>query len=104
MTGANLFDLSPRTIDGRYPGKAVAMLAHMVFKVNLASGAGRACGCAPSGWRSRCCLLSSLHASLEQTHFAVLALGLGPSSKAPAPHHAAACARTPRSRARWRRA
>jgi hypothetical protein len=34
MCGANLFDLSPRNIDGRYPGKAVAMLAHMVFKVH----------------------------------------------------------------------
>ncbi|KAI8469151.1 MAG: hypothetical protein J3K34DRAFT_514240 [Monoraphidium minutum] len=33
MTGSNLFDLSPRNIDGRYPGKAAAMLAHMVFKV-----------------------------------------------------------------------
>lgn len=33
MAGANFFDLSPRTIDGRYPGKAVAMLAHLVFKV-----------------------------------------------------------------------
>lgn len=35
MTGANFFDLSPRNIDGRYPGKAVAMLCHMVFKVGL---------------------------------------------------------------------
>ncbi|GBF95030.1 hypothetical protein Rsub_07531 [Raphidocelis subcapitata] len=33
MTGANFFDLSPRNTDGRYPGKAAAMLAHMVFKV-----------------------------------------------------------------------
>lgn len=33
MTGANWFNLSPRNTHGRYPGKAVAMMAHMVFKV-----------------------------------------------------------------------
>jgi AAA+ superfamily predicted ATPase len=33
LTGANFFNLSPRHIDGHYPGKAVAMLLHMVFKV-----------------------------------------------------------------------
>lgn len=38
MSGANFFDLSPRVIDGRYPGKAVAMLAHLVFKVGPAPG------------------------------------------------------------------
>jgi AAA+ superfamily predicted ATPase len=33
MTGANFFDLSPRNTDGHYPGKAAAMMLHMVFKV-----------------------------------------------------------------------
>ena len=33
LTGSNFFNLSPRHIDGHYPGKAVAMLLHMVFKV-----------------------------------------------------------------------
>lgn len=28
--GANLFDLSPRNTDGKYPGKTVAMMVHMV--------------------------------------------------------------------------
>ncbi|XP_039717219.1 IQ and AAA domain-containing protein 1-like [Pteropus medius] len=33
-TGANLFDLSPDNLQGKYPGKAgVQMLVHMVFKV-----------------------------------------------------------------------
>ncbi|CAK6434212.1 unnamed protein product [Pipistrellus nathusii] len=33
-TGANLFDLSPANLQGKYPGKAgVQMLVHMVFKV-----------------------------------------------------------------------
>lgn len=31
--GANLFDLSPRNTDGCYPGKASALMVHMVFKV-----------------------------------------------------------------------
>ena len=29
-TGATLFDLSPRNTDGKYPGKTVAMMVHMV--------------------------------------------------------------------------
>ncbi|KAG1669632.1 hypothetical protein FOA52_010792 [Chlamydomonas sp. UWO 241] len=33
LAGANLFDLSPRNTDGKYPGKNVNMLIHMVFKV-----------------------------------------------------------------------
>jgi hypothetical protein len=33
MSGALLLDLSPRVTDGHYPGKAVSMLVHMVFKV-----------------------------------------------------------------------
>jgi hypothetical protein len=33
LSGACFFDLSPRTTDGTYPGKAVAMLLHLVFKV-----------------------------------------------------------------------
>eukprot|EP00878_Enallax_costatus_P017399 GHUV01018273.1.p1 GENE.GHUV01018273.1~~GHUV01018273.1.p1 ORF type:complete len:830 (+),score=314.81 GHUV01018273.1:156-2492(+) len=33
LSGACFFDLSPRNTDGHYPGKAVAMLLHMVFKV-----------------------------------------------------------------------
>lgn len=33
LSGANLFDLSPRNTDGHYPGKNVAMMVHMVFKV-----------------------------------------------------------------------
>lgn len=33
-TGANLFDLSPANLQGKYPGKAgVQMLVHIVFKV-----------------------------------------------------------------------
>ncbi|KAA6424958.1 MAG: IQ and AAA domain-containing 1-like [Trebouxia sp. A1-2] len=31
--GANFFDLSPRNTDAKYPGKAVALMIHMVFKV-----------------------------------------------------------------------
>ena len=33
LSGANLFDLSPRNTDGKYPGKNVTMMIHMVFKV-----------------------------------------------------------------------
>lgn len=33
LSGSCFFDLSPRNTDGHYPGKAVAMLLHMVFKV-----------------------------------------------------------------------
>lgn len=33
LTGSCFFDLSPRNTDGTYPGKAVAMLVHLVFKV-----------------------------------------------------------------------
>lgn len=33
MAGANFFNLSPRNTDGKYPGKNVSMLIHMVFKV-----------------------------------------------------------------------
>lgn len=33
LSGANFFNLSPRVTDGRYPGKAIGMLLHMVFKV-----------------------------------------------------------------------
>jgi hypothetical protein len=36
LSGSCFFDLSPRNTDGHYPGKAVAMLLHMVFKVSLA--------------------------------------------------------------------
>lgn len=33
-TGANLFDLSPLNLAGKYPGKSgLAMMLHMVFKV-----------------------------------------------------------------------
>ena len=33
-TGANLFDLSPENLQGKYPGKTgVQMLVHVVFKV-----------------------------------------------------------------------
>lgn len=35
LSGSCFFDLSPRNTDGHYPGKAVAMLLHMVFKVGL---------------------------------------------------------------------
>eukprot|EP00959_Pyramimonas_sp_CCMP1952_P342768 7180901-Pyramimonas_sp.AAC.1 len=31
--GANFFNLSPRNTDAKYPGKAVSMMMHMVFKV-----------------------------------------------------------------------
>mmetsp|Transcript_33907 Transcript_33907/g.75181 ORF Transcript_33907/g.75181 Transcript_33907/m.75181 type:complete len:829 (-) Transcript_33907:621-3107(-) len=33
LSGANFFDLSPRNTDGKYPGKNVNMMMHMVFKV-----------------------------------------------------------------------
>eukprot|EP00899_Mesostigma_viride_P008882 jgi/Mesvir1/17996/Mv09337-RA.2 len=33
VTGSNLFNLSPRATDGKYTGKASALLIHMVFKV-----------------------------------------------------------------------
>ncbi len=33
LSGANLFNLSPRNTDGKYPGKNVNMMMHMVFKV-----------------------------------------------------------------------
>lgn len=33
LSGANFFDLSPRNTDGKYPGKNVNMMIHMVFKV-----------------------------------------------------------------------
>jgi len=33
LSGANLFDLSPRNTDGKYPGKNCSMMMHMVFKV-----------------------------------------------------------------------
>ncbi len=33
LSGANFFDISPRNTDGKYPGKNVAMMIHMVFKV-----------------------------------------------------------------------
>lgn len=33
-TGANLFDLSPSNLQGKYPGKTgVQLMIHMVFKV-----------------------------------------------------------------------
>lgn len=35
LSGANFFDISPRNTDGKYPGKNVAMMVHMVFKVRL---------------------------------------------------------------------
>lgn len=35
LSGSCFFDLSPRNTDGTYPGKAVAMLLHLVFKVGL---------------------------------------------------------------------
>ncbi|KNC46177.1 IQ and AAA domain-containing protein 1 [Thecamonas trahens ATCC 50062] len=33
LTGANVFDLSPSNVKGKYPGKEVNMLLHKVFKV-----------------------------------------------------------------------
>lgn len=33
LAGANFFNLSPRNTDGKYPGKAAALMVHMVFKV-----------------------------------------------------------------------
>jgi len=33
LAGANFFDLSPRNTDGKYPGKNVNMMIHLVFKV-----------------------------------------------------------------------
>lgn len=33
LSGSNFFDLSPRNTDGKYPGKNVNMMIHMVFKV-----------------------------------------------------------------------
>lgn len=33
LSGSNFFDISPRNTDGKYPGKNVAMMIHMVFKV-----------------------------------------------------------------------
>lgn len=33
LSGSNLFDLSPRNTDGKYPGKNCGMMMHMVFKV-----------------------------------------------------------------------
>lgn len=34
-TGANMFDISPGNIAGKYPGKdGLKMLIHLVFKVN----------------------------------------------------------------------
>ncbi|KAG2497810.1 hypothetical protein HYH03_004081 [Edaphochlamys debaryana] len=33
LSGSNFFDISPRNTDGKYPGKNVAMMVHMVFKV-----------------------------------------------------------------------
>ncbi len=48
LAGANLIDLSPRNTAGRYPGKNVAMMVHMAFKVG--SGlAGKALGAAQGG-------------------------------------------------------
>lgn len=44
LSGSCFFDLSPRNTDGTYPGKAVAMLLHLVFKV------GRSSCC--SGWHA----------------------------------------------------
>jgi hypothetical protein len=35
LSGSCFFDLSPRNTDGTYPGKAVAMLLHLVFKVRV---------------------------------------------------------------------
>ena len=32
-TGATFFNISPRNTDGKYPGKAVALMLHMVFKI-----------------------------------------------------------------------
>ena len=48
LSGACFFDLSPRNTDGTYPGKAVAMLLHLVFKVGptaRAMGAGAVTRC-----------------------------------------------------------
>ena len=33
LSGATWFDLSPRNTDGKYQGKQVALMIHMVFKV-----------------------------------------------------------------------
>lgn len=38
-TGANLFDLSPNNLAGKYPGKSgLQMLLHLVFKVRVCRG------------------------------------------------------------------
>lgn len=45
-TGANLFDLSPDNLAGKYPGKSgLQMLMHLVLKVWASQGGGR------EGWR-----------------------------------------------------
>lgn len=35
LSGANLFNISPRNTDGKYPGKQVAMMIHMVWDCEL---------------------------------------------------------------------
>ena len=34
-SGANFFDISPRNTDGKYPGKTVALMIHMVGNLLL---------------------------------------------------------------------
>ncbi len=46
--GAALFDLSPRATDGKYPGKAAALMIHMVREARARARA--AC----RGWRRSC--------------------------------------------------
>ena len=42
--GANLFDLSPLNLVGKYPGKSgLQMMLHMVFKVKVWNGKTLAC-------------------------------------------------------------
>ena len=40
LSGSCFFDLSPGNTDGTYPGKAVAMLLHLVFKVTASWAVG----------------------------------------------------------------
>ena len=40
LAGANFFNLSPRNTDGKYPGKAVAMMTHMVCCLSASRGLG----------------------------------------------------------------
>lgn len=43
--GANFFDLSPRNTDAKYPGKAVALMVHMVGEACVVNHGGCVLGC-----------------------------------------------------------